>query len=170
MTTSRIRYAVRQDVPAIGELIRLLAEYERLAHEVTFELADLERHLFGATPRAEVLIAEEDRRVVGFALFFHSFSTFLAKPGIYLEDLFVRPEVRGRGHGKALLAALAGLAVERGCGRLEWSVLDWNDPAMGFYRRLGAQPMSDWTVYRLTGNALQGLAQEAPVVRASSES
>jgi GNAT superfamily N-acetyltransferase len=117
----------------------------------------LRDHLFGPRPFAEVLIAEDDARAVGFALFFHNYSTFLAKPGIYLEDLFVLPEYRGRGHGKALFAALAKLAVVRGCGRLEWAVLDWNEPSIGFYKSLGAKPMDEWTVYRLTGEALKNL-------------
>src|SRR5688572_14456786 len=133
-----IRPASPTDVPVIAELIRGLAEYEKLADEVTLTEADLTEHLFGARRHAEVLLAEEEGRVVGFALFFHNFSTFLAKPGVYLEDLFVRPEARGRGHGKALLVAMARIAVERGCGRFEWSVLDWNTPAIEFYKRLGA--------------------------------
>src|SRR5207244_1073403 len=134
----------------ISHLIRGLAEYERLAHVVDFDEDRLREHLFGARPFAEVLLAEDGGMVVGFALFFHNYSTFRGQPGIYLEDLFVRPEHRGKGHGKALLAALARLAVERGCGRLEWAVLNWNEPALRFYRALGAVPMDEWTDYGLT--------------------
>jgi GNAT superfamily N-acetyltransferase len=117
----------------------------------------LRRNLFGAKPYAEVLIGEEDGEAAGFAIFFHNFSTFVGRPGIYLEDLFVRPEHRGKGYGKALLKRLAEIAVERECGRLEWAVLDWNDPAIGFYRKLGARPNDDWTVFRLAGEALRSL-------------
>lgn len=158
-----IRPATPADTSTISELIHALAEYERLAHEVVLDEAALREHLFGARPYAEVVLAVDDAdglTVVGFALFFHNYSTFLGKPGIYLEDLFVRPEHRGAGHGKALLAHLAKLAVERGCGRLEWSVLDWNEPSIAFYRSLGAVAMNDWTTYRLTGEALRGLAAE----------
>ena len=155
-----IRTATAADVPTIARLVRMLADYERLAHEVVFDEAEVTKHLFGPRPAAEVVLAEEGGAAVGFALFFHNFSTFLGKPGLYLEDLFVLPEHRGGGHGKALLVHLARLAVERGCGRFEWSVLDWNDPAIGFYRKLGAVPMSDWTVYRLTGESLERLAQQ----------
>lgn len=154
-----IRAATRNDVPKIAELIRALAEYERLAHAVTFDQRDLDEHLFGSKRYAEVLLAEDGGEVVGFALFFHNFSTFRGSPGIYLEDLFVQPEKRGHGHGKALLVALARLAVERGFSRLEWAVLNWNEPAIGFYRSLGALPMNEWTVYRLTDNALTNLAR-----------
>lgn len=150
-----IRSATANDLPTIAQLIRDLAEYEKLAHDVVFTEEALREHLFGERPYAEVLIAEEQGVSVGFALFFHNFSTFLGQPGIYLEDLFVKPAYRGQGHGKQLLAALAQLAVERGCGRLEWSVLDWNTSAIGFYESLGAKPNSEWTVYRLTGEALQ---------------
>jgi GNAT superfamily N-acetyltransferase len=153
-----VRPAVPADVPTIARLIRELAEYERLAHAVVLTERDLHDHLFGPRRYAEVLIAEDDRRPVGFALFFHNYSTFLAKPGIYLEDLFVEPAYRGRGHGKALLAVLAKLTVERGCGRLEWAVLDWNEPSIGFYKSLGATAMDEWTVYRLTGEPLKMLA------------
>jgi GNAT superfamily N-acetyltransferase len=152
-----IRSATAADTPAIVALIRALAEYERLSGEVTLDEALLREHLFGPRPFAEVLLAEEAGAVVGFALFFHNYSTFLGKPGIYLEDVFVKPEQRSQGHGKALLQAVARLAVERGCGRLEWSVLNWNEPAIGFYQSLGAVPMNEWTVYRLTGAALQRL-------------
>jgi GNAT superfamily N-acetyltransferase len=153
-----IRPATPDDVPVIAELIRALAEYERLAHEVVLDEAALHAYLFGERQYAEVILAEDEGEIMGFALFFHNYSTFLGRPGIYLEDLFVRPEHRGAGHGKALLAHLAKLAVERGCGRLEWSVLDWNEPSLAFYRSLGAQPMDEWTTYRLTGDALTSLA------------
>src|SRR5262249_33673341 len=152
-----IRPATPDDVPAIARLIRALAEYERLAHAVELDEGRLREHLFGPRPCAEVLLAEEAGAVVGFALFFTNFSTFLGRPGLSLEDRSVEPEPRGRGHGKALLAALARAAVARGCGRLEWSVLNWNEPAIGFYRSLGAVPMDEWTVYRLTGDALRGV-------------
>jgi GNAT superfamily N-acetyltransferase len=152
-----IRAATPQDVPAIARLIRGLADYERLSHVVRLEEGRLREHLFGSHPFAEVLLAEEAGAVVGFALFFHNYSTFLAQPGIYLEDLFVEPAHRGHGHGKQLLQALARLALERGCGRLEWAVLNWNEPALQFYRSLGAEPMNEWTVYRLTGESLQRL-------------
>jgi GNAT superfamily N-acetyltransferase len=154
-----IRPATAADTPTIAALIRGLAEYERLSHAVVLDEEQLRTHLFGPRPFAEVLLAEEANEVVGFALFFHNFSTFLGQPGIYLEDLFVRPEYRGHGHGKALLSALARLAVERGCGRLEWAVLDWNEPALRFYRSLGAGPQDDWTLYRLSGDALRTMAQ-----------
>lgn len=153
-----IRPAAVADVPAIARLIRGLAEYERLAHIVTLDEARLREHLFGPRPFAEVLLAEDAGRVVGFALFFYNYSTFLGQPGIYLEDLFVEPAHRGQGHGKALLAALARLAVERGCGRLDWVVLDWNKPAIRFYRSLGAEALDEWTGYRLTDEALQRAA------------
>jgi GNAT superfamily N-acetyltransferase len=155
-----IRPATAADVPALLGLIRDLARYEKLEHEVTGTVDDLRRHLFGPNPRAEALVVEEGGRPVGLALYFHNFSTFLCKPGLYLEDLFVLPEHRGRGHGVALLRALAAIALERGCGRLEWSVLDWNEPAKGFYRSLGARQMDDWRVMRVTGEALQKLAAE----------
>ncbi|HEY6461705.1 MAG TPA: GNAT family N-acetyltransferase [Polyangiaceae bacterium] len=154
-----IRPARPDDVPAVLGLIRALARYERLEHEVVGTEADLREHLFGARPRAEVLLVEEAGAVVAFALFFHNYSTFLCKPGLYLEDLFVLPEHRRKGYGKALLAALARLARERGCGRFEWSVLDWNESALAFYRSLGAQTMDDWRVMRVTGAALDALAR-----------
>jgi GNAT superfamily N-acetyltransferase len=153
-----IRPARPSDVPLILQLIGELAEYEKLSHEVVATEAALSAHLFGPRPAAEVLIGEVDGAPQGFALFFQSFSTFLARPGLYLEDLFVRPAFRGQGLGRQLLVELAHLAVERGCGRLEWSVLDWNEPALAFYRRMGARPMSEWTVQRLTGPALEGVA------------
>jgi GNAT superfamily N-acetyltransferase len=154
-----IRPAAPHDVPLIAALIRGLADYERLAHEVALDEPRLRDHLFGPRAYAEVLIAEDENAAapVGFALFFHTYSTFLARPGIWLEDLFVVPEQRGHGYGKALLAALARIAVERDCGRLEWSVLDWNEPSIAFYRALGAAPMDDWTTYRLTADALRTL-------------
>ncbi|MFO7340735.1 MAG: GNAT family N-acetyltransferase [Lysobacteraceae bacterium] len=157
----RLRPAVPADVPAILELIRSLAEYERLAHEMVATAADLEAALFGPRPAAEVVLAECDGQVAGFALFFVSFSTFLGRPGLYLEDLFVRPDFRGRGIGRRLMTRLAALAVERGYGRFEWSVLDWNRPAIDFYRSLGARPMDGWTVQRVDGEALRALAARA---------
>ena len=152
-----IRPATEDDLPTILRFIRALADYERLLHEVVATEDALQRTLFGPRPYAEVILAEEDGAAVGFALFFHNYSTFLAKPGIYLEDLFVLPEHRGKGYGRALLCRLAALAVERDCGRLEWSVLNWNTPAIDFYKSLGAVPMEDWTTFRLTGDALTTL-------------
>jgi GNAT superfamily N-acetyltransferase len=152
-----IRSARPDDVAAILRLIRALAEYEKLAHEVVATEDALRQTLFGAQPAAEVLLAEEGGAAVGLALFFPNYSTFLAKPGIYLEDLFVEPAHRGRGIGKSLLQAVARLAVQRGCGRFEWSVLDWNTPAIEFYKALGARPMNDWTIMRVTGEALRRL-------------
>jgi len=158
--TIQLRSATRADVPVIAELIRGLARFEKLEHEVVMTEELLASTLFGDRPYAEVVLAEDDGRPEGFALFFHNFSTFLGRPGIYLEDLFVLPEHRGSGIGRMLLAHLARLAVERGCGRLEWAVLDWNRDAIQFYERLGARPNSDWTVYRLAGEALTGLARQ----------
>ena len=158
--TVRLRAATRDDVPVIAELIRGLARYEKLEDQVQMTEELLAAGLFGERPYAEVVLAEEDGIALGFALFFHNFSTFLGRPGIYLEDLFVLPEHRGLGIGRMLLAHLARLAVERGCGRLEWAVLDWNRDAIGFYESLGARPNSEWTVYRLTGEALTGLARQ----------
>ena len=156
--TVAIRPATRADLPLIAQLIRDLADYEKLAHEVRFDEAVLGDKLFGARLYAEVLVGEIDDTPQGFALFFHNFSTFEGKPGIYLEDLFVRPEARGSGLGKALLARLAALAVERDCARLEWSVLDWNAPAIGFYQSIGARLMDGWTGMRVDGAQLVDLA------------
>jgi len=158
--TLRIRPGELDDVPLIAELIRGLARYEKLEDEVVMTEEKLTDSLFGERRYAETLIAQDDGEPVGFALFFHNFSTFLAQPGIYLEDLFVVPEQRGRGVGRALLERLAQVAVDRGCGRLEWAVLDWNKDAIKFYERLGAKPNSEWTVYRLTGQPLHALAGE----------
>lgn len=154
-----IRAATAADVPLILQFIRGLAEYEKLAHEVVATEALLHEQLFGARPNAEVVIAYLNAEPVGFALFFHNFSTFLGRRGLYLEDLFVKPTVRGKGVGRALLVYLARLAVARGCGRFEWAVLNWNEPAIKFYERLGAKPMHEWSVYRLTGAALEQLAK-----------
>jgi GNAT superfamily N-acetyltransferase len=156
-TELRIRDAVPADVPLVASLIRELAEYERLLHQVTMSEQQLGGHLFGERRYAEVVLAEDEHQALGFALFFHSYSTFLGLPGIYVEDLYVRPAHRGRGVGRALLRHLALLARERGCGRLEWSVLDWNEAAISFYRRLGARPNAGWTQYRLDGAALDRL-------------
>ncbi len=153
-----VRAATRQDLPTISRFILALADYERLAQELKAQAADLDRYLFGPRPMAEVLIAQVEEEAVGFALFFHNFSTFEGRPGLYLEDLFVLPEARGQGAGKALLRRLAQIAVERDCARLEWSVLDWNAPAIAFYRSIGARPMDEWTVQRVDGGALQALA------------
>ena len=154
-----IRKAQEHDTPLICQLIRELAEYERLSHEVVVEESRLREHLFGPRPFAEVLLSEDAGHVVGFAFYFYTYSTFLGRPGIYLEDLFVRPEHRGKGHGKALLIQLARTAVEQGCGRVEWSVLNWNEPAIRFYQSLEAKPKTEWTVYRLTGQSLQDRAK-----------
>ena len=161
MPETRVREASEGDVPLILSLIRELAEYEKLSDEVVATEEGLREGLFGERRYAEVLVAEHDGAPAGFALFFHNFSTFLGKPGIYLEDLYVKPEFRGAGIGKELLVHLARLAKRRDCGRLEWWVLDWNEPSIGFYKRLGAVPMDDWTVYRVSGSALEDLASEA---------
>ena len=153
-----IRPATPADVPAIHALIRALARYEKLEHQVTGTADELREHLFGVRPYAEALMADEGAAVAGFALYFHNYSTFLARPGIYLEDLFVLPDHRRRGHGRALLGELARIAVERGCGRLEWSVLDWTEPALRFYASIGAPAMPDWRICRLTGDGLARLA------------
>ena len=153
-----IRPATMADVPVILELIRALATYERAPNEVTATEKGLTEVLFGKKPAAEVLLAFENETAVGFAVFFHNFSTWLGRPGLYLEDLFVRPEDRGKGYGRALLVALAKVARERSCGRMEWAVLDWNEPAIEFYRKLGAKPMEEWTVFRLTRDGIVKLA------------
>ncbi len=152
------RFAEPADAGLILELVRELAGYERLSHEVVADAQALRSSLFGARPAAEVVIADHEGVPAGFALFFTNFSTFVGRPGIYLEDLFVRPAFRRKGIGKLLLAFLASLAEERGCGRLEWAVLDWNEPAIEFYKRLGARPMDEWTVFRLDGQAIGELA------------
>jgi len=154
----RIEAPTLEDVPLLLSLIRALAEYERMSGDVVATETRLRDTLFGAAPSAEAVIARVEREAVGFALWFHNYSTFLAQPGLYLEDLFVRPDWRGRGVGAALLRHLARVAAERGCGRMEWSVLNWNEPAIGFYRKLGARPMDEWTVYRLAGDDLRRLA------------
>lgn len=156
----RIRLAERRDVPTILGLIRELAEYERAPDEVVATEDQLRENLFGTHPAAEVLIGEESGAPVGFALFFHNFSTWMGRRGLYLEDLFIRPAVRGRGYGRALLVRLAQLARERECGRMEWAVLDWNEPAIQFYRKLGARPNEEWTIFRLTREGIAGLAKE----------
>ena len=153
-----IRFAKREDISVISELIKALATYENMENEVIATEELLEEWIFDKKS-AEVLIAELDCENVGFALFFHNFSTFLGRAGIYLEDLFVKPEYRGKGYGKAILKKLASIAVERGCGRLEWWCLDWNRPSIDFYLSLGAEPMSDWTVYRIAGNTLKEFAE-----------
>ncbi|HRP73199.1 MAG TPA: GNAT family N-acetyltransferase [Luteimonas sp.] len=158
--TITLRPARRDDVATILALIRGLADYEKLAHEVEADETRLADTLFGERPGAEVVIAEVDGEPAGFALFFHNYSTFLAKPGLYLEDLFVQPRFRGLGLGRQLMAHLAQLAMARDCGRFEWSVLDWNAPAIGFYRRLGAVGMDGWTTQRVTGEALRRLAAD----------
>jgi GNAT superfamily N-acetyltransferase len=157
-----IRFATAADTPLILHFIRSLAIYEKLEHEVVADEAALRATLFGARPAAEVVLAEIDGTAVGFALFFTSYSTFLARPGLYLEDLFVEPAARGRGAGLALMSALARIAVERGYGRFEWSVLDWNTPSLEFYRALGALPQSEWTVQRVVGEPLVALAARWP--------
>ena len=155
-----LRFADPSDVSLIFSFIRELAEYERLSHEVVATKEILRETLFGSRRVAEVILGFYEQKPVSFAIFFHNYSTFLGRPGLYLEDLYVKPEMRGKGFGKAMLAYLARLTIERGCGRFEWWVLDWNEPAIGFYKKLGATPMSDWTVYRVTGEALDKLAAE----------
>jgi GNAT superfamily N-acetyltransferase len=150
-----IRFATREDVPLLREFIFGLAEYEKLAHECLCSEADLARTMFESARAPEALIATLDGKPAGFALFFHNYSTFLAKPGLYLEDLFVKPELRRRGVGEALFKRLAEIACERGCGRFEWAALDWNTPAIDFYKKMGAHAMSEWTTFRLTGDALE---------------
>lgn len=155
-----IRFATEQDTTLILRFIGKLAEYEKLSGEVIATERDLKKHLFGEQPHAEVILGEYQEKPVGFALFFHNFSTFLGKPGLYLEDLFVEESERGKGYGKCLLSFLARVAVQRDCGRLEWWVLDWNKPAIDFYESIGAIPMDEWTTYRLTGPSLKQLAKE----------
>jgi GNAT superfamily N-acetyltransferase len=156
--STTIRAGTALDVPVILDLIRQLAEYEQRAHVVEATEGRLCETLFGAKPAAEVLLADCERECAGFAVFFATYSTFLAQPGIYLEDLYVKPHMRGKGVGSALLQRLARIAVERGCGRIEWGVLDWNEPSIRFYKNLGAEPLQEWIKYRLTGNALERLA------------
>ena len=157
-----LRPATANDVPTILGFIKELAVYEKLEHQVVATEALLHEHLFGSRPAAEVVIAELDGRPVGFALYFQNFSTFLGRPGLFLEDLYVQPHARGHGVGKALLVHLAKLAVARGAGRFDWNVLDWNEPAIGFYQRLGATVLPDWRTCRLTGEKLQALAATTP--------
>lgn len=157
-TEVKFRFAKRSDIPLILKFIRGLAEYEKMSDEVVADEKTLEEWIFDKQ-KAEVILALEGEKAVGFALFFHNFSTFLGRAEIYLEDLFVLPEYRGKGYGKALLKKLAAIAVERGCGRLEWCCLDWNKPSIDFYLSLGAQPLSDWTTYRVTGKTLSELAE-----------
>ena len=159
----KIRSARVTDVPIILQLIRDLASYERAPNDVTANEEQLVDVLFGKKPAAEVLLAFENETPIGFAVFFHNFSTWLGRPGLYLEDLFVKPEKRGKGYGHALLVDLAKIARDRGCGRMEWAVLDWNDPAIQFYRKLGAKPMEEWTVFRLTRDGIAELAQSESI-------
>jgi GNAT superfamily N-acetyltransferase len=163
----QIRHSSVEDVPLILSFIRELAEYEGLLHDVVATEEQLRATLFGPKPAAEVVIAYEADQPVGFALFFHNYSTFLAQRGLYLEDLYVKPEARGKGVGKKLLLDLAQLAVDRGCGRMEWWVLDWNESAIQFYKNLGARPMDEWTVFRLTGDDLVRLGEEDDALRRS---
>jgi GNAT superfamily N-acetyltransferase len=156
-----IRPVGEDDIDLVMQFIRELADYERLGHEVTATAPDIRAALFGARPYAEAVIGCIDGEACGFALFFHNFSTFVGKPGLYLEDLYVRPGARGRGLGSRMLAWLARLALERGCGRFEWAVLDWNEPALKVYRGLGARAADDWTLHRVTGEALVRLAAKA---------
>lgn len=158
MSDFEIRTTTESDIPVILGLIRDLAEYERAPDAVVATEAGLREVLFGTKPSAEVLLALENGEPVGFAVYFSNFSTWLGRPGLYLEDLFVKPEKRGKGYGRALLERLAQIARDRGCGRMEWAVLDWNEPAIKFYRKLGAQPMDEWTVFRLTGEGIKRLA------------
>jgi GNAT superfamily N-acetyltransferase len=158
MPAIRITSAAEKDVPLILELIRGLAEYENLAHQMTATEEKLRATLFGAKPAAEVVLAHDESECAGYALFFPTYSTFLAQPGIYLEDIYVKPHFRGKGIGFALLRHVVKLAMHRDCGRVEWAVLDWNEPSIAFYKGLGAVPLNDWTAYRLTGEALKKLA------------
>ena len=161
MIDCEIRTTTEADIPVILSLIRELAEYERAPDSVVATEAGLSDVLFGPKPSAEVLLALARGEPVGFAVYFYNFSTWLGRPGLYLEDLFVRPAVRGKGYGRALLERLAQIAQERGCGRMEWAVLDWNDPAIQFYRKLGAEPMNEWTVFRLTEDGIAKLASRS---------
>ncbi|MDG0815169.1 GNAT family N-acetyltransferase [Bdellovibrio svalbardensis] len=156
----QITWATENDIPTILHFIKELAKYEKLEHEAIATAESMKKNLFGDRKFAEVIFLEESSKKVGFALFFHSFSTFLGAPGLYLEDLFVLPEYRGKGYGKKLLSTLAKIAVERECGRLEWSVLDWNQPAIDLYLSMGSKPMDEWTVHRVTGEALKNLAHQ----------
>jgi len=158
-----LRPAQSADTTAIFELIKALAEYEKLSHAVIGSVEALQEHLFGSHPYIEAIVAESEGKAVGFALYFYNYSTFLTKPGIYLEDLFVLPEYRRQGIGKAIFQYLAQLAVERDCGRLEWSVLDWNEPAIAFYRQMGAKILEDWQTCRVTDTALTQLASDPPL-------
>ncbi len=158
MSDLKIRFATENDAHLILQFIKELAEYEQLLSEVIATEENLKETLFGTKPHAEVILGYIEEKPVGFALFFHNYSTFLAKPGLYLEDLYVSPDARGQGVGKMMLAYLAKLAIERGYGRFEWWVLDWNEPAIKFYRQLGAKPMDEWTVQRVSGQALYDLA------------
>jgi GNAT superfamily N-acetyltransferase len=158
MTAIRIERATERDIPIILQMIRELADYERMLPDVVATEASLREALFSAKPDAEVILAYAGDEATGFALFFHNFSTFLGRRGLYLEDLFVKPSFRGQGIGKRLLVELARIAIARGCGRFEWAVLDWNEPSIGFYKSLGARPQDDWTVFRVTGSALTELA------------
>jgi GNAT superfamily N-acetyltransferase len=158
MSTLRIVPATELDLPVILDLIHGLAEYEKRANIVTATQERLRETLFGIKPLAEVVLAHWDQECAGFAVFFATYSTFLAQPGLYLEDLYVKPHLRGKGTGLALLKHVASIAIERGCGRVEWEVLDWNEPAIQFYKKLGAAPMEEWTKHRLTGDALKNLA------------
>lgn len=155
----KIRFAEEKDIGLILEFIKELADYEKLLHEVVATEEILMDSLF-VRKAAEVIIGEHNGEPVGFALFFHNFSTFLGRPGLYLEDLYVKPEMRGKGYGKTLLAFLAKLAIERNCGRFEWWCIDWNEPSINFYKSIGAVPMDEWTVYRVTGDALTTLAED----------
>ena len=157
--TFQIKPATRAEVPLILQLIRELADYERAPDDAVATEAQLDKVLFGENPSAEVILAREGAEPVGFAVYFFNFSTWLGQPGLYLEDLFVRPAHRGKGYGRLLLARLAQIARERGCGRMEWAVLDWNEPAIQFYKKLGAKPMEDWTVFRLTSDGIGALAE-----------
>lgn len=159
MESFEIKVATEKDIQVIFQFIKDLAEYEKLSHEVVTNEEELKRNLFGEKRFVKVLIAYSNEVAVGFALFFYNFSTFLGKPGIYLEDLFVKPEYRGKGYGKALLKKLAQIAVEENCGRVEWSVLNWNKPAIDFYEKIGAKPLEDWSVYRLTGSDIESFAK-----------